>query len=493
MKNLPKITQFVLLLLFVSFVFQPGPVEGKPVADYTVNSIPIQPIGDSGVHWKVYAGETISFNGGPSENEESYTWDFGEGDEPIYKETSTISHQYNTSRAQPYMFKLTVDDKDGNTDTAYGNLTVVERPLAVLKITDENGNDLAPDYTITVGQTIIFDGSGSEGDLRQYEFAYALEGAFIPDVQQDSPTYSYSYNKADDYQVGLAVVDWLGNKSKPDKDDFLTITVEKESTSTSTDFELPVDPLYLGVGVAVFIFIIVIGVLYRNGYIGGPIMTGSGSSKKDSKPSTPPPPPPPPPPGSGMGSLMGGQQGSTGPGITDINSLMGGLNDDPAGGFGKPAGNETVYEVKNCPKCKGKIPITSLDRPLKVSCQDCGASFTLKGKPGDANRSAPAPQAPAPVAEKKDFVYDMKTCPKCKSKIPITSEDRPLKVTCPGCSASFTLKDKSKKSAQNTAGSKAPPADDTEIVMCPTCGKAQPVSASASATTCVSCGSRFGL
>ena len=105
-----------------------------------------------------------------------------------------------------------------------------------------------------------------------------------------------------------------------------------------------------------------------------------------------------------------------------------------------------VHEGKTCPKCNGTIPITSPERPLKVTCPDCNASFSLKGKPTAVPKPVSA-QIPTPIApaSKQDFIYEAKTCPKCKSKIPIMSEERPLKVTCPGCSASYTLKEKGKK------------------------------------------------
>jgi len=290
------------------------------------------------------------------------------------------------------------------------------------------------------------------------------------------------------------VTDEIGNIDVMEKSEYITITVQRGGGTGDSGMELPIAMEYLAGAIIVILVIVVIGVLYRNGYIGGSILSGGGSpplSGKKPEPTTGQ--------GASLNTLMN-RPGGTDPILPEPASFM---QDQGMKDFGKSPEEQTVYEVKNCPKCKGKIPITSLDRPLKVVCPTCSASFSLKGQP-KSTTPLPAPSMGAPAAPtlkspapKKDFIYDFKDCPKCKSKIPITSEVRPFKVTCPGCAASFTLKGKSGSGSTPAPAPKVPapsaPADDTEIVICPACGKAQPVSASANAANCVSCDARFEL
>ena len=479
MKNLQTIIPIAMILMILTVALPAMTVEGKLEADFSIESIKKVPMsGDRA--WKVYANADISFIAA-SEDGKNFTWDFGDGTATQSKETTTISHRFSSVKVEPYVVILTVKDNDGNSVEVWANLTVVEMPKAILKVTDELGTDLGPEYTISAGDSIILDASGSKGDIESYAFGYNLPNTFQAQVSKNEPTYVYRYDNEGTYNVGLRVTDKLGNISKMDKQDFITITVKKASTTSDSSIELPVPLPMLGAGIGVIVLIIIIVILYRNGYIGGPIMLGSGGSpapeKKDSPPS--------PTLNSGMGS------NAFIPKPQNLDSLLPSKDDV----FSKPPSSDTVYETKTCPKCKGTIPITSLERPLKVTCPDCSASFSLKGKSGGQATPPPAVGKPAAAPPKQDFIYDVKSCPKCKSKIPITSEVRPLKVTCPGCSASFTMKGKSevKPPAASTPTSPPAPVDDTEVVICPDCGKAQSVSASASEATCVSCGTRFGL
>jgi len=468
-------------------------VGGKLKADFSVSSSRIHTIDADNYHYEVYMKENVSFNGGASTEEKGYTWNFGEGGD-VYKDTSTISHMYN--KTGKYMVTLTVNDDNENTDTIYGNITVVDLPLAILDITDKDGKSLAPDYTVEPGQTIILDAGGSEGDIRTYYFGFDLVEAFIAQVDNaDNPQYTHEYDNSGEYRIGLRVVDRLGNKSQMDKTDFITLTVEKTSSNGGTNLELPIPLEYMGIGIGVILIIIIVVVLHRRGYIGGPVMVGGGSPSTEEKKSE-----------TGFGAksdfdkLLGKPPESRPSGGTDFTNL--GMEskgmDLSQGGFDRPAKDKTVYETKTCPKCMGKIPITSLERPLKVTCPDCSASFSLKGKPQTPKPPAdfgPKPSPPA-AAQKEDFIYDFKTCPKCKSKIPIKSQERPLKVVCPGCSASFTLKGKSGGAVTKVGKSPPPPspsADDMDIVICSSCGKALPVTGSATSATCSSCGNKFDI
>ncbi len=484
MKNLQKVIPIVLIILILTVVIPTINVQGKLEAEYSISVEKKEVIGTN--HWKVYVKEDISFISSSSDAT-SYTWDFGDG-ASVTKTTKTIAH--NFSAIGTYTVTLTAKDDDGNSDTAWGNITAVEKPEAIIIVLDEAGNSLADvDYTIELGQSVTLDASTSKGDIVTYIFGFNLKNAFQPQVQKPEPTYTHTYEEVGEYKVGLRVTDTLHNNSQMDKSEFITITVKKASAS-STSFELPVPIMYVGGGVGIIVLLLVVVFLYRNGYIGAPGMGGGGGS-----PSSPPMSGPARTSGPNLNTRMS-QPSGKGSSFSDYNSL---LPDQQKKEFGRPESEKTVYEVKTCPKCKGKIPITSLERPLKVTCPTCAASFSLKKPSSSAPPSAakaPTPEAPAPTPEaKQDFIYDVKTCPKCKSKIPITSQERPLKVTCPGCSASFTLKGKSQGPTPGASAPKPAPApvDDTEIVICPACGKAQPVSTSASTSVCISCNSRFEL
>lgn len=45
----------------------------------------------------------------------------------------------------------------------------------------------------------------------------------------------------------------------------------------------------------------------------------------------------------------------------------------------------------------------------------------------------------APVEKKEEKIIGYVPCPKCKANIPVTSEERPLKIKCPECGKTGTL------------------------------------------------------
>ena len=89
----------------------------------------------------------------------------------------------------------------------------------------------------------------------------------------------------------------------------------------------------------------------------------------------------------------------------------------------------TVKHVKTCPSCRQRIPITSDERPLQIKCGGCGKEYTLRGGKELKNEK--------PLKRMK--------CPKCHDIIEIFSNKRPLKVSCGGCGKEFTLKAKHEK------------------------------------------------
>ncbi len=493
MKNLRFVVSLIMTFFLLSLILVSTTAQGELNAEYTVTETPqaVKKL-DDGI-WESYVDELIRFDASDSTDAKNYTWEFGDDSEnnTVTLTSNYASHAYTATGT--YMVKLTAKNSDGKKSTAFGNITIVERPEAYLIIRDKaTETDLAPDFKVKVGQEIIFDASGSKGHIITYYFGYNLENEFVPTTSIDKSTISYSWDEPGDYKVGLRVIDNLGVRDQYEQEEFIIVHVEKEDAESSDLFgSLPVPLPFLLGGAGLIIFIIIVVVLYRNGYI---FLGGGGSSKSDDKEEKID--------GTDMDRF---RQKPSGPAKTlDVGKLMSDEKQETKSDLGlppldKPEEEKTVYEIKTCPKCKGKIPVTSLDRPLKLTCPDCSASFTLKAKAGKP--SAPAFKAPVQkkAESKKETVYETKTCPKCKGKIPITSLDRPLKVACPGCSASFTLKAKSKGSTGKSGGAKTGsppknmPAEETEIVICPSCGKALPIPAGAKNARCPQCSTEFDV
>ena len=494
---------FTILITLLTLIIPAASVEGASVqADFTITADKIIRPDIHKYEWETYAHEVLSFDASDSTSAKNFSWDFGDNTK---KSTNSkfITHTYqHTGRFQ---INLTVSDDEGNTDTIYGNITVVDRPLAVLEIKDaKTGESLAPTYKVYVGQEVLFDGSKSKGDIKTYYFGYNLRSAFIPQASKNNPNYTYTYHSKGDYKVGLRVVDRLGNKSETPKEEFITLHVVEKSSDSGSSLSLPVPlPLLLG-GIGIGIVLAVVGILYHMGYI-GPFMTGGGgtSEKSDEEAANTVP-------NSELDSLLKStstnimNKNLPSP-IPELPKLEEGI---PPAEMKESAEEKTVYETKKCPKCGGKIPITSMERPLKVTCPSCNASFMLKEKTDTkkemkttSSGKKTVKKAQKQAVKKKQTVYEIKKCPKCGGKIPITSMERPLKVRCPSCNASFTLKAKQevkKKSAQkgaypSTASMRttAMPSEDTDIVICPSCGKALPIASSQTSVKCDACGTEF--
>jgi molecular chaperone DnaK len=114
-----------------------------------------------------------------------------------------------------------------------------------------------------------------------------------------------------------------------------------------------------------------------------------------------------------------------------------------------------------CPKCKTKIIVTTPKRPTVIKCPKCGTKGTLK-----ADKEAEAKKSKKP-GEKKEDEKKAKSipCPKCKAKIKITSDERPLKITCSKCGAKGTLQDDKPEKKEKKGDEKEkpkPPAKDKD-------------------------------
>lgn len=130
----------------------------------------------------------------------TYAWDFGDGT------TGTgVSPSHAYLWGDTFAVILTVDDGNGNTDTATTSATVAE-------VNDEPVADANGPYIGTVGEAITFDGSGSSDfdnedgtDANDQVLTYAW--AFGDGETGSGVTASHTYAEAGTYTVVLTVTD----------------------------------------------------------------------------------------------------------------------------------------------------------------------------------------------------------------------------------------------------------------------------------------------
>jgi ribosomal protein S27E len=99
-----------------------------------------------------------------------------------------------------------------------------------------------------------------------------------------------------------------------------------------------------------------------------------------------------------------------------------------------------------CPGCKHNIKIYR-EEQTDIECPECGKKGKLKpmakkSAPPAPPKKAPAPprktEKPAKPAERVPLKY--LTCSGCRGKVPVHSAKRPLRISCPSCGKSGTLK-----------------------------------------------------
>jgi molecular chaperone DnaK len=108
-----------------------------------------------------------------------------------------------------------------------------------------------------------------------------------------------------------------------------------------------------------------------------------------------------------------------------------------------------------CPKCKTKIIVTTPKRPTVIKCPKCGTKGTLKAEKGAPPSKKPGKPKGKPSKEEGEEKKPMKVpCPKCKTKIEVDSDERPIKIKCPKCGAKGTLHDEKPKKEEPKPPSK---------------------------------------
>ena len=162
----------------------------------------------------------------------TYTWNFGDGSNPVQTISSTISHTYGWGAT--FEVTLTVTDGRGGSDTATTSAVVVE--VNDVPVADPNGP-----YSGTVGQPVSFDGSGSSDydnedgtDSNNQALTYSWDfGDGNNPVQTTSPTISHTYSTIETFSVSLTVSDGTdGTDSLPST---TTATINAVSADVSVE------------------------------------------------------------------------------------------------------------------------------------------------------------------------------------------------------------------------------------------------------------------
>lgn len=121
--------------------------------------------------------------------------------------------------------------------------------------------------------------------------------------------------------------------------------------------------------------------------------------------------------------------------------------------------SKTKDKTINCPKCKIKLKVTSVNRPLTFHCPKCNAKIVLKAK------NEPEKKTTEPKISQKTI-----KCPKCKIKLKIASKKTPQSIHCPKCNVKIVLKEKEQITKQQKQTSQKPKgAVKATTIKCPKC------------------------
>ncbi|MEK6921974.1 MAG: PKD domain-containing protein, partial [Nanoarchaeota archaeon] len=132
----------------------------------------------------------------------SYDWDFGDGS------TDTgVAPTHTFTGTGPFTITLTVTDNDGLTDT--DTITVKRFYLGFPGFDFDPSADCGGPYSATLGDSIAFDGTGSEFGGGAVTFAWDFENDGTIDSTEEDPTYTYTAEGT--YDVTLTVTDDEGD------------------------------------------------------------------------------------------------------------------------------------------------------------------------------------------------------------------------------------------------------------------------------------------
>ncbi|MCJ7607734.1 MAG: PKD domain-containing protein, partial [Thermoplasmata archaeon] len=175
------------------------------------------PVADAGADVTIIAGGSVSFDGGDSTDNVAiveYMWTFTDDGEDMELTGETIDYVFEN--AGTYTVLLTVEDAAGLTDQDTVVITVEENEEAPVA-------DAGTDQTVTVGDTVTFDGSGSSDDVDvvnyTWTFTYDDEAKTL---YGEAPTFDFDI--VGTYEVTLTVTDAEGLTDT----DTVSIVVEDE-------------------------------------------------------------------------------------------------------------------------------------------------------------------------------------------------------------------------------------------------------------------------
>ena len=196
---------------------------------FTTRQIPplnLKPTADPGGPYTGIIGQAITLDGSESNDSDGnidfYRWNFGDGSSEILE--TMPSHMYDTPGI--YTVTLTVVDNDGRSSTSTTTATISSGELS----NKEPVAVIGGPYTVSVGQSISFDGSSSydeDGTIANYTWNFG-DGTISNNILT-----SHEFNKKGTYSVTLMVVDDDGET------DIATTTVTvKEEQKGIPGFEL---------------------------------------------------------------------------------------------------------------------------------------------------------------------------------------------------------------------------------------------------------------
>ncbi len=176
----------------------------------TVNVMYREPQALPGANRSIYQGQTTTFDASASPGGiVNYTWNFTYAGEGVYLYGRVV--QFTFYENATFVVTLTVVDAEGATSTS--NVTVTVQSIA----------NAGADQTVTVGTTVILNGSKSFGVITNYTWTvtYRDEEFVLYGVET-----SFTFNKSGTYEVVLTVVNDEGFVSN----DTMIITVKRIPT-----------------------------------------------------------------------------------------------------------------------------------------------------------------------------------------------------------------------------------------------------------------------
>jgi PKD repeat protein len=190
---------------------------------FTTNQPPTATITQPSKDTTVIVGDTVAFSGtgtDPDGTIAGYAWDFGDGGQAT---TATTTHAYASAGVDTVLFRVT--DNVGATSPADTVIvTVVPNQPPTATITSPS-----QDTTVFVGDTLTFNGTGTDPDDSVVSYLWDLGGG----NEVAGQTVRYAYPAAGVDTVLLRVTDSRGATSVPDTV-IVTVVANQPPTATIT-------------------------------------------------------------------------------------------------------------------------------------------------------------------------------------------------------------------------------------------------------------------